>query len=371
VNSFDRTNAGPASCRPAKELREVIQFDRFSGRRTGASRKPTLLVVSDQAAVLSEVAALAAEDFDVRAAADEQAARQALAAGEFDVLLADHALRPVTSLELLDWGRQHSPWTTGLLLARWEDAEQAGEALARGRVYACVLQPLRAEGLLPALRSAAGHSRRQWSWAALPGRACLWAAEAELLARQAAELEEDNRWLRRQALALECSAMTDPLTGLLNRRAIEAVAEYEVRRRERYPGALAVGLVDADHSREINHRHLLPGGDQALIGLARALAGSLRSPDLVGRVGGEEFLVVAPQTDRVGAGVLAERLRATAAEARVTYRGQAIPLTVSIGFAVAAAGVGADGNALRHLAAAALAAAKAAGRNRAVILQQE
>jgi diguanylate cyclase (GGDEF)-like protein len=173
--------------------------------------------------------------------------------------------------------------------------------------------------------------------------------------------------LRRQALELECQAMTDPLTGLLNRRAIGGVAEYEVGRHTRYPAPLALGLVDVDHLKEINSRYFHPGGDQALIGLARALAGALRRADRVGRVSGDEFLVVAPQTDLAGATSLAERIRKTVETTPIkSSEGHPIALTVSVGFAVAEAGK-ADVAALRHIAALALSEAKNAGRNGSVV----
>ena len=111
--------------------------------------------------------------------------------------------------------------------------------------------------------------------------------------------------------------------------------EHEIRRRGRQPGPLAVGLIDADHFKTINTEHHHPGGDHALIGLARALVGALRTTDRAGRLGGEEFLVVAPQTDVDGAAALAERIRAAVERTPVHYNGQAIRLTVSVGFAVA------------------------------------
>jgi diguanylate cyclase (GGDEF)-like protein len=166
---------------------------------------------------------------------------------------------------------------------------------------------------------------------------------------------------------MQYRTLIDPLTGLLNRRGIEGIVEHEVRRRARYPAPLALGLVDADHFKEINTRHLLPGGDAALVGIARALSGALRDTDRVGRVGGEEFLVVAPQTDAAGAGALAERLRTAVEQTPIRYDGQAIAVTVSLGFAVAETETAADLQELRHTTAAALAEAKATGRNRSVV----
>jgi diguanylate cyclase (GGDEF)-like protein len=162
-------------------------------------------------------------------------------------------------------------------------------------------------------------------------------------------------------------ALTDPLTGLLNRRAIEEAAQAEVKRHLRYRNPLALALIDADHFREINRRYLYPGGDAALIGLARLLASSVRAVDTVGRMGGEEFLVVAPETNLEGAAVLAERIRSTVEQAPITYNNELIEVTVSIGFAVAEGGAVSDYKQIYHVAAGALSEAKSGGRNRAVV----
>src|SRR5262249_40469470 len=129
----------------------------------------------------------------------------------------------------------------------------------------------------------------------------------------------------------------------------------------------ALGIIDADHFREINRRYLLPGGDQVLIGLAKTLTASLRTVDTVGRIGGEEFLVVAPETSYDGASVLAERIRSTVERTKMFYKEQPIEVTVSVGFAVVEGDHLSDYDQLKHLAAQALVEAKAAGRNRSVV----
>jgi diguanylate cyclase (GGDEF)-like protein len=189
----------------------------------------------------------------------------------------------------------------------------------------------------------------------------------ERLRRRTRELEDANEQLRQQKIEMERLATTDPLTGLLNRRAIEAAARDEILRRERHPGPFALGLVDADHFKDINSRYLHPGGDQALIGLAGALTSAIRATDRVGRLGGEEFLVVAPHTDRAGAATLAERIRMTVEQASVRYHGQTISMTASVGFAVVEADRRPAYEELTHVAAVALAAVKANGRNSCVV----
>jgi diguanylate cyclase (GGDEF)-like protein len=166
---------------------------------------------------------------------------------------------------------------------------------------------------------------------------------------------------------LEKMALTDPLTGLPNRRAIELIARKELLRRTRAPAGIAFGLVDADRFKQINSRYLLCGGDHVLVWLGQTLSAAMRGTDALGRVGGEEFMVVAPGADAAGAEVLAERLRAAVADGETLYQSKPIRLTVSVGFAVAAADVTAGYEQLREVAASALAEAKATGRDRCVI----
>src|SRR5205807_363970 len=156
------------------------------------------------------------------------------------------------------------------------------------------------------------------------------------------------------------------LTGLPNRRAMDRLAERELRRRDRYSGSLSLGLIDVDHFKEINARFLLPGGDKVLIDLGKALTSSLRTVDLLGRIGGEEFLVIAPETNMEGAHVLGERIRSSVEGTTFSYKEAIIPVRVSIGFAVAHDGVEADYEQMKHTAAAALSEAKNTGRNKCV-----
>jgi diguanylate cyclase (GGDEF)-like protein len=128
-------------------------------------------------------------------------------------------------------------------------------------------------------------------------------------------------------------------------------------------------IVDADHFKEINTRYLLPGGDHVLIWLGQVLSQSVRSIDTVGRIGGEEFMILAPDTPWEGASVLAERVRQAVANDSTEYRGQQIRVTISIGGAVADTNVSVTAEQLREVASAALAEAKAAGRNCSIVRQ--
>lgn len=181
-------------------------------------------------------------------------------------------------------------------------------------------------------------------------------------------LANANQGLREANRLLETAALTDSLTGLPNRRAMMAVLEGELRRRVRYPSPLAVGLIDVDGFKGVNDRYLWPGGDQVLSGLAQTFKCSLRAADTVGRFGGDEFILVAPETALEGARILAERLRAAVQSSQHSYNGQTVTVTISLGVVVAEARGSTDGDAIRHAAAVALSQAKASGGNRGVVV---
>jgi diguanylate cyclase (GGDEF)-like protein len=145
---------------------------------------------------------------------------------------------------------------------------------------------------------------------------------------------------------------------------MDRLAERELRRRERVPSPIAIGIVDGDHFKNINDRFLLPGGDKVLVDLAKVLQSSARNVDFVGRIGGEEFMVIAPETNMEGAIILGERIRTTVEGTTFTFQDQVIPVRVSIGFAVAEAEDPVDFDVMKHHASNALSEAKKSGRNR-------
>ncbi len=164
------------------------------------------------------------------------------------------------------------------------------------------------------------------------------------------------------------SATTDGLTGLLRRETVLAQLERELQRALRYRRPLTVGMTDLDRFKEINDRHGHLVGDALLKLVARALSAGLRGTDSVGRYGGDEFLVVLPETDLGGAVVVAEKIRA-AVDGIVLHLedGGTVGASVSIGLA-ALEQVAADGEPTPETIVAAadrnLLRAKAGGRNR-------
>jgi diguanylate cyclase (GGDEF)-like protein len=164
------------------------------------------------------------------------------------------------------------------------------------------------------------------------------------------------------------AARTDPLTGLLNRRGFEEAFDVELERARRADGGLSVVVGDLDRFKEINDRFGHAAGDEVLRRVGATIGSMKRSWDIAARIGGEEFALLAPDTDEHGAYVLAERLRMEIEEA--FEPAGAGELTASFGI-VSFPIHGQTGEALLQAADQALYAAKRLGRNRAVISSAE
>jgi len=166
------------------------------------------------------------------------------------------------------------------------------------------------------------------------------------------------------------AATTDKLTGIANRPAILAALFSEVERAGRYERPLAVAFVDIDLFKAVNDTYGHEAGDIVLRGVAATLRFNLRATDTVGRYGGEEFMVILPETDSVAAGAIAEKLRQLVLAARYAIGGQGtVGVTVSIGVAI---GVGRTlrVEALVRDADAAMYSAKALGRNQVYLFEE-
>ncbi|MFA5844546.1 MAG: diguanylate cyclase [Coriobacteriia bacterium] len=164
--------------------------------------------------------------------------------------------------------------------------------------------------------------------------------------------------------ALASFAMRDQLTGLHNRRSLAAYLEQWAAWANRYGHPLAVAMIDVDGLKTINDTHGHGTGDDALVAVAAALREAVRASDVVARYGGDEFAVVAPETDRDDLAALLDRIVACVHETSLAdAEGTPVALSVSVGGAVAR-----GGSTPTDLLAAAdggLYEAKRAGRDRA------
>ncbi|HUO95275.1 MAG TPA: diguanylate cyclase [Steroidobacteraceae bacterium] len=160
--------------------------------------------------------------------------------------------------------------------------------------------------------------------------------ESELLARmktgwRIADLEHRLRAAREQAVKL---SLTDALTGVNNRRHFSDALPGEVTRARRFNRPLSLVICDIDHFKRTNDTYGHAAGDAVLQAFAALLGSKIRvDVDWVARFGGEEFVVVLPETDHAGALRVAERLRSATAALEVRHEGNAIRLTSSFGVA--------------------------------------
>jgi diguanylate cyclase (GGDEF)-like protein len=153
--------------------------------------------------------------------------------------------------------------------------------------------------------------------------------------------------------------VTDPLTGAYNRRHMEACLDEIIERQRRTGATAALLLIDIDRFKEINDRSGHAAGDAVLRRVVALIGDRVRRLDRLFRIGGDEFLLLLPDTDLTAALTVAEDLRARIAAAAIAG---APPVTVSIGVAVLGSGQQMD--AWMHAADAALYRAKQQGRNR-------
>jgi two-component system cell cycle response regulator len=197
--------------------------------------------------------------------------------------------------------------------------------------------------------------------------------EKELLARVRShtklKLLQDE--LREKNAQLEALSVTDPLTGLANRRHLMTKLDYEVQRARRYKTPLAVVMIDIDHFKQVNDTYGHAMGDEVLRNIGAMLKESVRTTDLAARYGGEELTLILPHTDLTAAVSVADTLRQKFAAMDHTHDGASLRKTASMGVA-ARDGQGDVPSAedLLKFADEALYRAKQGGRNKVVAAEE-
>jgi diguanylate cyclase (GGDEF)-like protein len=168
-----------------------------------------------------------------------------------------------------------------------------------------------------------------------------------------------------RASDLETLAAIDFLTGVYNRRHFEGLARVELARCQRYVRPLSVLMIDIDHFKAVNDAYGHAAGDLVLKNVVAICRAEKRDPDLLARVGGEEFAMMLPETTEAAAAQFAERLRREVAGTMPTVYGEKLGVTISIG--VAGATIRTAGVELLRCADRALYEAKRSGRDRVVV----
>ena len=173
--------------------------------------------------------------------------------------------------------------------------------------------------------------------------------------------EEEKKHLIKKLNRL---STTDSLTGLLNRRALNDILDHEIDRASRYSSDLSLILCDIDRFKLINDTYGHRAGDLALQAISESLKNTLRKADVIGRYGGDEFMMILPETSLSGAASLAEKVRAAVESTELELPGEKLSgLSMSIGVANCCAAVE-NSDTIVARADAALYTSKQAGRNR-------
>ncbi|WP_310057740.1 sensor domain-containing diguanylate cyclase [Lysobacter niastensis] len=181
------------------------------------------------------------------------------------------------------------------------------------------------------------------------------------------ERKRTEQALRESEAAVRALSMTDPLTGLANRRRLDEALRSEIHRVQRYGGRLSAVITDLDHFKRVNDEHGHQVGDSLLNEFAHLIRAHCRETDLVARFGGEEFVILMPEVGVAEALACAERMRSALAQQIIPPLTQ--PVTASFGAAELVPGES-EGSLLRR-ADKALYRGKAAGRNCVVLAEAE
>jgi diguanylate cyclase (GGDEF)-like protein len=184
----------------------------------------------------------------------------------------------------------------------------------------------------------------------------------EVLASHVAVSLANARMMKR----LEEMATTDGLTGLLNKRALSDAAQQKLKSAGRFKKPLSVLVCDIDHFKKVNDTYGHDFGDLVIKGFGEVLKRTKRDTDVVGRFGGEEFVVVCEETDAEGGALLAERVRSELEAAAFHAESGPVRVTCSVGVATFPV-AGADWDALFKATDEALYASKRTGRNRVTV----
>jgi two-component system cell cycle response regulator len=307
------------------------------GECTMDDRKLTVLAIDDDPAdalvLRRHLERIPDWDVEMLHAPDSDSGRAAMAHRNIDLIFLDYMLGIETGLEALDAIRNGGDGPPVIMLTGQGNEEVAVEAMKAG-----------AEDYIPkgnVSRITLTHSMRS-------------ALEKAALRRQVA-------FQHRQLVQL---ATTDELTGVYNRRYFTERLEEEFGRVERYGHRLCVLLLDLDHFKRVNDTYGHMTGDVVLSTVGQMLRKLVRSPDTVGRYGGEEFSILLTSTDLEGGRAVAERIRKSIASNAFApmHRGQDFHITCSVGVAQFD-GSGVNIRAFLDLCDQALYRAKAGGRN--------
>jgi diguanylate cyclase (GGDEF)-like protein len=318
---------------------------------------PRILLVDDEPENLRALERTLRVRFDCVACTTPAEALDKVRRESFAVIISDQRMPGMVGTELLAQVASIKPLITRVILTAYTETREILDAINRAEIYRYVTKPWDNNELVSIIQQAAEHQRLLSENQALVGRLEGMNRELEsLVAQRTAELQRANEKLSELA-------MTDPLTKVLNRRAVFGRFQEEIERGHRYKRAGVVVMIDVDHFKTFNDMEGHVFGDEALRKIAQIFTSNLRKTDVLGRYGGEEFIVIMPETKIENAMEICERLRGTVERTALQGHAGNAYLTVSVGLA-AFPREGETAEELVKAADQALYRAKQNGRNR-------
>lgn len=314
-----------------------------------------LLIVDDEPTIVQILSTLLADQgYEIATALSGEAALEQMKLQPVDVLVTDICMDGMTGFDLMEATRELDRHMRVIVITAHDSYDMISSALRYG-AYDYLTKPLDDhEVILNSISRAASSARLERD-------------NEKLLEQVSAShdmLQEANKRLRELNDELIVQASTDGLTDLYNRRYLENSLAYEVNRRNRYPDALSVVMLDIDRFKSFNDEHGHEGGDTALQVLSRVMTLSSRNIDVIGRYGGEEFLIILPKTTPGNAMIFAERLQRSIETTPINVGSRLARLTASLGVSgVDKGGPDVTPQQLKAAADKALYVAKADGRN--------
>lgn len=279
---------------------------------------------------------------------------------EYAVIVSDQKMPEMMGTEFLAKAAKICPMTTRVIVTAYTESKEILEAINRAEIYRYVTKPWdprEMEGIM-----AQAVERYKLLKSVQEKEQALIKLNKDLetqVERRTAELRAANEKLAEMA-------MTDPLTKVLNRRGFFARLTEEIARSQRYDRPVCVAMIDVDHFKQFNDMEGHRFGDEALRKIAQVLQINLRKSDALGRYGGEEFVLMMPETHSSRAREICDRLRGQIENVMFQGQNAGAYLTISIGVA-AFPQHGIDPGLLIEKADQALYDAKESGRNRVVL----
>ena len=302
---------------------------------------PRILVVDDEVENLKALQRTLRASFEVVTANSAEEALPLLDKFEFSVVISDQRMPGMLGTDFLAKVAKISPDSTRIILTAFTDTKIMLAAINRAQIYRYVTKPWDNRELITIIQQAAERFRLIRENSSLSKQ---MAEQNEDLRRKDKELSRMNEHLEKTVQQrtselrevnerLSQLAMVDPLTKVYNRRAFFAKFAEEVERSRRYRHTLCVIMIDVDHFKTFNDMEGHLYGDEALRKVAQTITTNLRKTDTLGRYGGEEFILLMPETKMDDAVEICNRLRETIETTPFQGREEPAYLTVSMGVA--------------------------------------